>query len=120
MPWNDAPDTMLPVIKQLIASGTRLCLYSGDIAAVISITATKYAIRKLGLPIRNEWRPCYSNGQVGGHVVGYEGLAFVTVRGAGHEVPSYQPERALTMISSFIQGKLMIWTEKTKLMIQWP
>lgn len=44
--------------------------------------------------------------QVGGYVVGYKGLTFVTVRGAGHMVPSFQPERALTMITSFLQGQL--------------
>ncbi|KAJ8625102.1 hypothetical protein MRB53_033632 [Persea americana] len=41
---------------------------------------------------------------VGGYVIGYKGLAFVTVRGAGHMVPSYKPQRALTMISSFLKG----------------
>lgn len=44
--------------------------------------------------------------QVGGYVVGYRGLALVTVRGAGHLAPSYQPQRALTMISSFLRGEL--------------
>jgi len=38
--------------------------------------------------------------------VGYKGLTFVTVRGAGHLVPSWQPERALTLISSFLYGIL--------------
>lgn len=36
----------------------------------------------------------------------YKGVLFMTIRGAGHEVPSYQPERSLTMFSSFIEGKL--------------
>lgn len=44
--------------------------------------------------------------QVGGYVVGYEGLTFATVRGAGLMVSTYQPERALTLISSFLQGQL--------------
>jgi len=44
--------------------------------------------------------------QVGGYVIGYKGLALVTVRGAGHMVPSYQPNRALAMISSFLLGQL--------------
>ncbi|KAL2457467.1 Serine carboxypeptidase-like 40 [Forsythia ovata] len=43
---------------------------------------------------------------VGGYVVQYKGLTLLTVRGAGHTVPSYQPERALTVISSFLHGKL--------------
>jgi serine carboxypeptidase-like clade 2 len=44
--------------------------------------------------------------QVGGYVIGYKGLTLVTVRGAGHMVPSYQPHRALSMISSFLHGQL--------------
>jgi len=44
--------------------------------------------------------------QVGGYVEEYNGFTLATVRGAGHEVPSYQPERALAMISSFLQGQL--------------
>lgn len=46
------------------------------------------------------------NMQVGGYVIGYKGLTLVTVRGAGHMVPSDQPYRALTMISSFLLGQL--------------
>jgi len=44
--------------------------------------------------------------QVGGYLIGYKGLTLITVRGAGHMVPSYQPKRALTMISFFLQGEL--------------
>ncbi|KAG5542188.1 hypothetical protein RHGRI_021900 [Rhododendron griersonianum] len=47
-----------------------------------------------------------SPGSVGGYVVEYEGLVLTTVRGSGHEVPSYQPERALAMISSYLRGTL--------------
>lgn len=44
--------------------------------------------------------------KVGGYVVEYQNLTFVSVRGAGHYVPSYQPERALTVFASFLEGKL--------------
>ena len=44
--------------------------------------------------------------QVGGYVVKYKGVTFVTVRGAGHLVPSWQPARALTLIFSFLYGSL--------------
>ncbi|KAK3006138.1 hypothetical protein RJ639_015681 [Escallonia herrerae] len=43
---------------------------------------------------------------VGGYVEEYKGITLVTVRGAGHMVPSYQPERALAMFKSFLQGTL--------------
>ncbi|KAG6422647.1 hypothetical protein SASPL_113024 [Salvia splendens] len=43
---------------------------------------------------------------VGGYVVGYENVTFVSIRGAGHFVPGYQPQRALAFFSSFLQGNL--------------
>ncbi|XP_004292824.1 PREDICTED: serine carboxypeptidase II-3-like [Fragaria vesca subsp. vesca] len=103
--WIDAPITILPGIKRLIASGIRLWMYSGDTDANVPGTSTRYSIKRLKLPIKKPWRPWNSDGEVGGYVIGYRGLTFATVRGAGHLVPSYQPRRALTLISSFLQGK---------------
>lgn len=45
--------------------------------------------------------------QVGGWTQGYRGLNFVTVRGAGHEVPLHRPKQALTLIKSFLTGSPM-------------
>ncbi|XP_072974265.1 serine carboxypeptidase 1-like [Typha angustifolia] len=105
--WKDAPTTMLPAIKKLIASGIRTWLYSGDIDSIVPVTSTQYSLDILGLPVEKSWRPWYTdNAEVGGYVVEYKGLVFATVRGAGHMVPRYQPQRALTLFSSFLQGKL--------------
>ncbi|XP_059663516.1 serine carboxypeptidase 1-like [Cornus florida] len=105
--WTDSPTTILPIIKDLIANGKRVWVYSGDIDAVVPVTSTKYDMNTLNLPIQTAWRPWYINNEVGGYVEEYKGLTFATVRGAGHIVPSYQPERALLMISSFLQGSLL-------------
>jgi len=43
--------------------------------------------------------------QVGGRVLEYEGLTFVTIRGAGHEVPLLQAGRAFNMFKSFLAAK---------------
>lgn len=45
--------------------------------------------------------------QVGGWTQEYEGLTFVTVRGAGHEVPLHKPKQALTLFKSFLSGTSM-------------
>ena len=37
----------------------------------------------------------------------YEGLTFVTVRGAGHEVPRHRPEQALVLFQHFLKGEPM-------------
>ncbi|GMN40051.1 hypothetical protein TIFTF001_009279 [Ficus carica] len=104
--WTDSPTTILPTIKQLIADGIRVWVYSGDIDGRVPVTSSRYSINTFKLPVLSAWRPWYSSKEVGGYVIEYKGLILTTVRGAGHLVPSYQPERALTMISSFLQGKL--------------
>ena len=43
--------------------------------------------------------------QVGGYTVIYKGLTFATVRGAGHEVPEFQPSLVLTVFKSFLARK---------------
>ena len=45
--------------------------------------------------------------QVGGWTQEYEGLTFVTVRGAGHEVPLHKPKQALALFKSFLSGTSM-------------
>jgi len=35
----------------------------------------------------------------------YDGLTFVTIRGAGHEVPTYTPKPALQMLRHFLANK---------------
>lgn len=104
--WKDSPATVLPTIKELIGSGISVWIYSGDIDGVVPVTSSRYAINTMEVPVETTWRAWYSNGEVGGYVVVYKGVLFMTIRGAGHEVPSYQPERSLTMFSSFIEGKL--------------
>ncbi|CAI9106573.1 OLC1v1005761C1 [Oldenlandia corymbosa var. corymbosa] len=105
--WQDEPDSVLEVIKKLTTSGIRVWLYSGDADAVVAVTTTKYAIQKMKFSVKTPWYPWYDHGEVGGYVVGYEkNFTFVTIRGTGHFVPSYQPVRALTMFTSFLEGKL--------------
>ncbi|KAK1302775.1 Serine carboxypeptidase II-3 [Acorus calamus] len=88
---------------------------SGDTDGRIPVT-TRYSVSRLGLPVKTSC-PKYSLTdmsfelhqhyvKVGVYAVGYDGLALVTVRGTEHFVPSYQPARALTLFTSFLEGKL--------------
>ncbi|KAM3358332.1 hypothetical protein P3S68_021263 [Capsicum galapagoense] len=61
----------------------------------------------MNLTVDQPWRYWLYGGEVGGYVETYiGGLTFATVRGAGHEVPSYQPARALSLISHFLSDTL--------------
>ncbi|GJV28185.1 serine carboxypeptidase II-3-like protein, partial [Tanacetum coccineum] len=104
--WTDMPFTVLPVIQELMASGISVWIYSGDTDGRVPVTTSRYSIDKLQTSVKTPWYPWMYEGEVGGYVVGYENLTFVTIRGAGHFVPSYQPARGLAFFSSFLEGKL--------------
>ncbi|PIN20450.1 Carboxypeptidase D [Handroanthus impetiginosus] len=78
----------------------------GDTDGIVPVTATRLSVNKLSASVKTPWYPWYYHGEVGGYAVQYQNLTFVTIRGAGHFVPSYQPERALAFFSSFLEGKL--------------
>ncbi|MFS7920572.1 putative carboxypeptidase D [Helianthus anomalus] len=104
--WKDMPFTVLPVIKDLMASGISVWIYSGDTDGRVPVTTTRYDINKLQTAVKTPWYPWMYQDEVGGYAVGYDNMTFVTIRGAGHFVPSYQPGRALAFFTSFLEGKL--------------
>ncbi|KAF7072890.1 hypothetical protein CFC21_077967 [Triticum aestivum] len=105
--WMDAPVSMVPTLKWLIEHHLPVWLYSGDFDSVCPFIATSYTIKDLGLDVTEQWRPWMVKDETGGFVQGYTGgLVFATVRAAGHAVPSYQPEAALVLVSSFLNGTL--------------
>ncbi|KAF6982571.1 hypothetical protein CFC21_000951 [Triticum aestivum] len=105
--WHDAPRSMLPIYRELIAAGLRIWVFSGDTDAVVPLTATRYSIGALGLPTTTSWYPWYDDQEVGGWSQVYKGLTLVSVRGAGHEVPLHRPRQALVLFQYFLQGKPM-------------
>ncbi|KAM0953223.1 putative carboxypeptidase D [Dioscorea sansibarensis] len=103
--WRDSPRSMLPLYKELIAAGLRIWMFSGDTDAVVPLSATRYSIDAMKLPTVTNWHPWFDKGNVGGWSQVYEGLTYVTIAGAGHEVPLHKPRQALILISHFLKGK---------------
>ncbi|KAL3651656.1 hypothetical protein CASFOL_004658 [Castilleja foliolosa] len=104
--WTDSPNTVLPLLKVLMNHGLRVWVFSGDIDSRVPVTSTQLSIKEMKLVVRNQWRPWYLKKEVGGYTQEYKGgLTFATVRGAGHEVSTYQPERALALIQHFLKGE---------------
>ncbi|XP_072973915.1 serine carboxypeptidase 24-like isoform X1 [Typha angustifolia] len=103
--WQDSQFSMLPTYKELIRAGLRIWVFSGDTDSVVPVTATRFSIGRLRLNVKIPWYPWYAGRQVGGWSEVYEGLTFASVRGAGHEVPLFQPRRALRLFQSFLAGK---------------
>ncbi|KAI3973635.1 hypothetical protein MKW92_027367 [Papaver armeniacum] len=103
--WNDAPASTLPIIKKLVQGGLRIWVYSGDTDGRIPVTSTRLSLNKLGLKIKEEWTPWYTHKEVGGWTIIYDGLTFVTIRGAGHQVPTFKPRQALELISHYLANE---------------
>lgn len=73
-------------------------------------TGTEAWVRSLGLPVSDPWRPWVvdaggkAGAQPAGHTIGFDGLRFATVKGAGHTVPQYKPAQALALFTRFIDN----------------
>uniref|UniRef100_A0A453KZZ4 Carboxypeptidase n=2 Tax=Aegilops tauschii subsp. strangulata TaxID=200361 RepID=A0A453KZZ4_AEGTS len=106
--YTPGPVSVVPTIRRLVERGLSIWVYSGDLDSTCSITSTRYSVKDLNLPVTTPWRAWYTpDFEVGGYVQQYEGgFTFASVRGAGHLVPSYQPERALVLLYSFLKGRL--------------
>ncbi|XP_057748957.1 serine carboxypeptidase-like 40 [Arachis stenosperma] len=103
--WGDSSSTVLPLLHEFLNNNLRVWIFSGDIDGRVPVTSTKYSIKKMNLPIKTKWHAWFAYGEVGGYTEVYKGgLTLATVRGAGHQVPSYQPARALSLIMHFLNG----------------
>ncbi|KAG0589697.1 hypothetical protein KC19_1G040600 [Ceratodon purpureus] len=103
--WTDSAFSVIPEYKALIKAGLKIWVFSGDADSVVPVTSTRYALAAMKLSIKTPWHAWYHHQQVGGRVIEYEGLTYVTIRGAGHEVPLLQPGRAFHMFKSFLAAK---------------
>jgi len=105
--------TLYPeLIKKL-----RLLIYNGDADACVPYIGNEEWIGGLEdqqlLKEEKSWTPWFAAGNKAspaGYITKYsvagsdKDFAFATIRLAGHMVPQYQPDAALTMISSFLAG----------------
>ncbi|TQE06251.1 hypothetical protein C1H46_008100 [Malus baccata] len=101
---------MLPVLGDLVKSGIRVLIYSGDQDSVIPLTSTQTLVnglaKDLGLQTNVPNRVWVQEKQVAGWTQVYsDALSYATIRGAGHEAPISKPERLLLLFTSFLRGK---------------
>jgi serine carboxypeptidase-like clade 1 len=98
-------DSALPAYKGLVDHGYYVLIYSGDVDACVPYVGSERWTANLGYAETDAWQPWTINDQVAGYVTYYEKqFTFLTVKGAGHMVPEYQPEAALNMIQRYLAG----------------
>jgi len=95
----------LSAYRGLVDHGYRVLIYSGDVDACVPVVGTERWTASLGYAETTAWVPWTISEQVAGYVTYYEkDFTFITVKGAGHMVPQYQPEAALNMIQRYLAG----------------
>lgn len=102
-------------LYKTLALKYRLWIYNGQEDGCIPYTGAEEWTSHLGFPVAKAWHPWFGGDGAGGtrvaagYAVGYGGpakdFAFITVKGAGHEVPTYKPQAAYTLFKAFLSGK---------------
>lgn len=113
---KDKDSSMVDHYNYLIDGNYNLniLVYSGDDDSVCSTEGTQSWIWDLGYEIsKRNWETYTYEKQTAGYFTAWKNtkLGFLTIRGAGHEVPTYKPEIALDMFTKYINGD---WTSKLK------
>jgi hypothetical protein len=101
----DEPAQIYPGLLQKIS----ILVYNGDQDECIPYLQDQQWTEGMGFPVREGWRPWFDEQQVAGYVTEYAPpsgvrFTFATVKQAGHEVPTYQPMRALALLQRWISG----------------
>ena len=119
-------DNLNPVVdlyRDLLKSADRgdvnlkIMIFSGDDDSVCSLVGTQTWIWDLGVKARGRdtWNPWTVEKQTAGFVTQFHldnpdsSFVFVTVRGAGHEVPAYRPMEALELLIHYLNDD---WSKK--------
>jgi carboxypeptidase C (cathepsin A) len=91
----------------------RITIYSGDADACVPFWGSEEWTSQLGFPVAQAWHPWNAKANNGhtvcaGYATRYNApnqFQYVTIKGAGHMVPTYKPAVALTLFKNFLSGQ---------------
>jgi cathepsin A (carboxypeptidase C) len=77
-------------------------IYNGDVDLVCDFLGDQQFVDGLGLTLKQKYKPWTYNGVTAGFVKRFDGLTFMTVRGAGHSVPADKHGPTLKIIGELL------------------
>lgn len=90
-------------IPKLLQAKLKVFIVSGDWDDVVPFTDTIRNIGRMGVKLLSSPVPWVKNNQHFGFIRSYSlGLKYYQLKGAGHEVPLYQRERAMEVFNDFL------------------
>ncbi|XP_060925477.1 lysosomal protective protein-like isoform X1 [Limanda limanda] len=100
-------DVRKQYLKLLSALKYRVLVYNGDVDMACNFMGDEWFVESLQQQVLVQRRPWFYSDedgrQVGGFVKEFNNMAFLTVKGSGHMVPSDKPVAAFAMFTRFIK-----------------
>jgi len=112
--WADMSRSVAYTVPYLLQSGLHVMLFSGQFDGICPCVMEAQFVDLIDWPSqadfraspRQVWRT--SDGKVGGFIKAYDNLAWVTVYGAGHMVPTDRPMAAFHMFQHFVSNQPLV------------
>lgn len=107
MKYTKTVDDLLPLYSELIEK-YQMLIYSGDTDGCVPYVGTEQWTRGLNYTVTDDWHQWLSKPDQthsmhkAGYAVTFDKFQFITVNGAGHMVPQFQPGFAQTMFTKFL------------------
>jgi len=110
MTYKKTCGDLLPLYSDLI-SKYQMLIYAGDTDGCVPYVGTEQWTRGLNYTVVHDWhqwlsKPSFEQGEhKAGYAVTFDKFQFVTVNGAGHMVPTFQPGFAYGLFSKFLNDE---------------
>ena len=96
--YKSDPKGSIYTIPTLLQKGLKVYIFTGDWDDVVPFSDTYINLERMGLKLQKGVAPWVIGDQHAGFIRSYSyGLVVYQVKGAGHEVPLYQRERAFRL-----------------------
>ena len=103
-------DNMIPVWQEILnnprSKSWRILIFSGDFDSVVPFLSTQRWIHCLGLSVKKSWYPWMIGDQLGGNIIEYDRMSFLTVKGSGHDVSYYTPAKGYEFFKQWMENEL--------------
>lgn len=96
------------IYKILMQYNYKILFFSGDTDGAVPTYGTRRWIDTLNLDIKQKWSPWFTNGQVSGYLIRYDGLDFATVHGAGHMSPQWKREEVTSLFTNWLHDQPIV------------
>jgi len=112
-------NSIIPYYKNVfqLRPDVKVLVYSGDIDVLtVPFPYTQACLSELNdatNPQTVKWQPWFVNGATAGYTEAYANYTYATVKGAGHEVPGYQPLTAFNLFGRFLTNHSLLTSDSS-------